>query len=128
MICFQPCGKKLPQMDHAENMKWCLFFSFHYSLANARTKTKKKVIFLRVRTFCSCNGKEVFLRLEQSKPISYNLKKNFRPVKKLNGKSLLGCSVGFSLGKAKQHKVKSPFRSDLFFCLTKETPIKSYQK
>ena len=129
MICFQPCGKKLPQMDHAENTRWCLFFSFHYSLANARTNTHGetnllhkqtwKVIVLCVHTFCSCNGKEVFLRLEQSKPISYDFKKNFRPVKKWKGKSLLGCSVGFSLGKAEQHKAKSPFRSDLFLSLKK---------
>ena len=64
MICFQPCGKKLPQMDHAENTRWCLFFSFHYSLANAGTNTHGETNLLHKKMKSDFSPCAHFLQLQ----------------------------------------------------------------
>ena len=64
MICFQPCGKKLPQMDPAENTRGCLFFSFHYSLANARTNTHGETNLLHKKMKSDFSPCEHFLQLQ----------------------------------------------------------------
>ena len=78
MICFQPCGKKLPQMDHAENTRWCLFFSFHYSFSKCKNKYSwRNKLTAQKKMKSDCSPGAHFLQL-QNKPISYDFKKKVK--------------------------------------------------
>ena len=100
-----------PRRKH--EMVFVLFFSLQFSKCKNKYSWRNKFAAQKniksdcslCAHFCSCNGKEVFLRLKQSKPISYDFEKKLQNSKK-NQKVKAFQIVALVLELAKQSNTK----------------------